>query len=197
MDPKIETNLEKVCELDVSKFEPFESDLDHAIEDRTIENLMNKAIIHSDIDINLYTKFILVSWDVGRPGLWYGIERFGTRKQFKTVEVNSERYRSINYDLVQGPGSKLYFQSLNSTRPFYCIILYMGSFDCFMRELKKYEDFTLHFPLTPADYLFPKELQPLLNEPYRYNSCRSELIRVDLVVERVVTNIDIDERLKM
>ena len=40
---------------------------------------MNKAIIESDIDINLYTKFILVSWDVGRPGLWYGIERFGTR----------------------------------------------------------------------------------------------------------------------
>ena len=91
MDPKIETNLEKVCELDVSKFEPFESDLDHAIEDRTKENLMNKAIIDSDIDINLYTKFILVSWDVGRPGLWYSIERFGARKQFKTAEVNSER----------------------------------------------------------------------------------------------------------
>jgi len=73
----------------------------------------------------------------------------------------------------------------------------MGNYDCCMRELKNYEDFTLHFPLTPADYLFPKKLQALFNDPHRYNSCRSELIQIDLVVERVVTHIDKDEKLKM
>ena len=38
------------------------------------------------VTITTNTKFILVSWDVARPGLWYDIEVFGTRSQFKTIE---------------------------------------------------------------------------------------------------------------
>ena len=39
---------------------------------------MNMAYIECDY---IDTKFVLVSWDVGRPGLWYGVERFGTFTQ--------------------------------------------------------------------------------------------------------------------
>ena len=68
--------------MDVIKFVPFESDLENAIKDSTIEKIMNTAYTENDY---IDTKFVLVSWDVGRPGLWYGVERFGTRRQFQTM----------------------------------------------------------------------------------------------------------------
>jgi hypothetical protein len=164
-DPLIEIISESVCYSNVIKFEPFESDLEDAIIDRTIEKLMNTAFIESDyVVVNKNTKFILVSWDVGRPGLWYGIEIFGTRQQFKTMTRTwpngigrgnqITEYSTISYENVQGVGSKIYFESLYSNRPHYCEILAMGSFNSCLEELKKFEDHTLHFPLIPEDYLF-------------------------------------------
>ena len=112
LDPMIEIFSEKVCELDVIKFAPFESDLEDAIKDKTIENLMNNAFIECDY---IDTKFVLVSWDVGRAGLWYGVERFGTRSQFQSMSIKwlngkgrVQTYSVINYDNEQCPGSKCY-----------------------------------------------------------------------------------------
>jgi hypothetical protein len=85
-DPLIEKTSETVCYSDVIFFRPFESDLENAIVDRREENLLNAAFLEPEyLTVNENTKFILVSWDVGRPGLWYGIEIFGTRQQFKTM----------------------------------------------------------------------------------------------------------------
>ena len=118
------------------------------------------------VTITTNTKFILVSWDVARPGLWYGIEVFGTRSQFKTMErtwpqglgmgESITKYTTISYDNVQNVGSKLA--------------------TC-MSELKNYEDLTLHFPLVAADYMIKKDNLELLNEPYQNNSCRCEPLR--------------------
>ena len=149
-DPMIEIFSEKVCELDVIKFAPFESDLEDAIKDKTIENLMNNAFIECDY---IDTKFVLVSWDVGRAGLWYGIERFGTRSQFQSMSIKwlngkgrVQTYSVINYDNEQCPGSKCYFQTLTGKCAYYCVILAIGSYNDCMLALKKYEDLTLHFP---------------------------------------------------
>ena len=117
-DPMIEIFSEKVCELDVVRFAPFESDLENAIKDNTVEKIMNMAYIDCD---HINTKFVLVSWEVGRPGLWYGVERFGTRSQFQSMSVKwlsnekgrVQTYTVINYDNEQCPGSKCYFQTLN------------------------------------------------------------------------------------
>ena len=73
----------------------------------------------------------------------------------------------------------------------------MGSFASCIQELKNYEDLAMHFPLSLDENLFPKEIQSLLNEPHQYNSCRSELIHINLAVERVVALIEKDEKLKM
>jgi hypothetical protein len=131
------------------------------------------------------TKFILVSWDVGRPGLWYGIEVFGTRSQFKTMERTWSKgigkgesittYTTINYENVQDVGSKLYFDSLNSNRrPFYCVILAMGTLAYCMRELKRFEDLTLHHPLVHEDYMIPKDNREFMKNPNDHYSCRCE-----------------------
>ena len=61
-----------------------------------------------------------------------------------------------------------------------------------MLELKKYEDLTLHFPLVPADFILSRDGIEGLNEK-KYNwrdSCRSELLRTNLVVEKVVALMD-------
>ena len=87
MDPMIEVIPDTVCDIDILKFDPFESDLENAIKDSTAYKLMNCSYNVQDcVTITTNTKFILVSWDVARPGLWYGIEVFGTRSQFITME---------------------------------------------------------------------------------------------------------------
>ena len=61
-----------------------------------------------------------------------------------------------------------------------------------MLELKKYEDLTLHFPFVPADFILSRDCIEGLNEK-KYNwrdSCRSKLIRTNLVVEKVVALMD-------
>jgi hypothetical protein len=108
---------------------------------------------------------------VGRPGLWYGVERFGTRSQFQSMSIKClngkgrvRTYSVINYDNEQCPGSKCYFQTLTGKRPYYCVILAIGSYiDC-MLALKKYEDLTLHFPFVPEDFLLSREIIDGLNE---------------------------------
>ena len=61
---------ETVCDIDMLKFEPFESDLENAIIDSTTDKLMNSAFSERDcVILNANTKFILVSWNVARPGL--------------------------------------------------------------------------------------------------------------------------------
>ena len=87
MDPVIEINPETVCDIDILKFDTFESDLENAIKDPTADKLMNGSFnVRYCVTITANTKFILVSWDVIHPGLWYGMEVFGTRRQFKTME---------------------------------------------------------------------------------------------------------------
>ena len=200
-NPLIEIISESVCYLDVIKFEPFESDLENAIVDRRKENVLNKAFIEPEyLTVNENTKFILVSWDAGRPGLWYGIEIFGTRQQFKTMTSNWSNgigrgkkiteYSTISYDNVQGIGSKLYFESLYSHRPYYCEILAMGSFNSCMLELKRFEERTLHFPLVPEDFLLSHDNLDLLKGPHQHKSCRSQPIRIYLAIERALLTMD-------
>jgi len=88
-------------------------------------------------------------------------------------------FTTINYENVQEVGSKVYFDSLNSNnRPYFCVILAMGTLENCMRELKNYEDLTLHYPLVPADFLISKDNLELLSNPSIHNSCRCEPIRI-------------------
>jgi hypothetical protein len=73
MDLMIESIPETVCDIEILKFEPFESDLENAIIDSTADKIMNAFSDRDCITVTANTKFILVSWDVGRPGLWYGV----------------------------------------------------------------------------------------------------------------------------
>ena len=106
-----------MCDIDILKFDPFESDLENAIKDSTAYKLMNCSYNVQDcVTITTNTKFILVSWDVARPGLWYDIEVFGTRSQFKTMErtwpqglwrgEGITKYTTISYDNFQNVGLK-------------------------------------------------------------------------------------------
>jgi hypothetical protein len=63
-DPMIEIFSEKVCELDVIRFVPFESDLENAIKDNTVEYIMNKAYIECDY---IDTKFSVFQCCYPRP----------------------------------------------------------------------------------------------------------------------------------
>ena len=86
-------------------------------------------------------------------------------------------------------GSKLYFQSLNSNRrPYFCRIL--ATLAKCMREFKNYVDLTLHFPLISNDYLIPMDNIELLRDPNVHNSCRCDPIRVNLITEKVVADIE-------
>ena len=70
----IAPEIMKIKIFEILKFEPFESDLENAIIDSTADKIMNGAFSDRDcITVTANTKFILVSWDVGRPGLWYGV----------------------------------------------------------------------------------------------------------------------------
>jgi hypothetical protein len=83
-----------------------------------VEKIMNFAFVEREY---LDTKFVLVSWDVGRRGLWYGNEKFGKRSQFNTMEMTWPKgfgrvqcvitWNTISYDNVQGVGSKLYISN--------------------------------------------------------------------------------------
>ena len=80
--------------------------------------------------------------------------------KFYSIENKINRNRNLNkfFDyksLVQEVGSKLYFDSLNSyRRPYYCVILAMSTL---ARELKRFEDLTLHHPLVHEDYMITKD----------------------------------------
>jgi len=195
-DPLIEIISKKVCFLDVHHFRPFESDLEEPIKDPLAGNLLNAAFCDRENAITCNNnKFILVSWDVDRPGLWYGIELFYSRSQFYKMErkwpngigrgQSNVIFTPISYDDVQCPGSKVYFYSVNAKKPYYCTILTMGSYASCMEELKSYEALTLHFPLVGADYLVPRGCLELINGPCTNSSCRSELIRLNLLVEQM------------
>ena len=168
---------------------------------------MNVAFSERDcINVTANTKFILVSWDVARPGLWYGVEVFGTRSQFNNMESTWSKvvgrgnrvrtFTTITYENVQEVGSKVYFDSLNSNnRPYYCVILAMGTLENCMRELKNYEDLTLDHPLVPADFLISKDNLELLSNPNIHNSCRCEPIRINRIAETVLKSMEHAEKL--
>ncbi len=103
-------------------------------------------------------------------------------------------YNIISYDNVQGVGSKLYFQSFYSNRPYYCTILAMGNFDCCMSELKKYEGLTIKYPLCVHDYMVSKDYLWMLKDPSRENSCRSEPIHYHLDAEKVMAEFNLNEK---
>ena len=86
-----------------------------------------------------------------------------------------EKYTTFSYDNVQNVGSKLA--------------------TC-MSELKNYEDLKLHYPLVAADYMITKYNLELLNEPYQHNSCRCEPLRINLITEKVETDLARVEREK-
>ena len=131
---------------------------------------------------------------------------FGTRSQFKTMERTWSKgigkgesittYTTINYENVQEVGSKLYFDSLNSNRrPFYCVILAMGTLADCMSDLKRFEDLTLHHPLVPADYLTSKDNLELLSNPNIHNSCRCEPLRINRIAETVLKSMEHAEKM--
>jgi hypothetical protein len=99
-------------------------------------------------------------------------------------------FTPISYDDVQIPGSKVYFYSAGSMKPYYCTILAMGSFGSCMEELKSYECLTLHFPLVDTDYLLPYGCLELTSDPSAHYSCRSRLIQLNSFVELVVVDME-------
>jgi hypothetical protein len=197
-DPLIEMISNNVCYLEVLKFRPFESDLEDAIKDPMEEKIMNTAFVEREYTITSNNKFLLVSWDVGRPGLWYGIELFYSRSQFYKMERNwpdglgrgqsKTIFTALSYDDVQCPGSKVYFHSVSAKQPYYCTILEMESYTSCHKELKKYEILTLHFPLVPEDYMTSHGRLELQRDPSVLNSCRSEVIRLYELYERMVAS---------
>ena len=73
----------------------------------------------------------------------------------------------------------------------------MGTLATSMSELKNYEDLTLHFRLVAADNMITKDDLELLNEPYQHNSCRCEPLRINLITEKVETDLARVEREKL
>jgi len=103
-------------------------------------------------------------------------------------------YKTISYDNVQSVGSKLYFQSLHSNRPYYCTILAMGNLDCCIPELKKYEGLTIKHPLRVDEYMVSKDYLWMLKDPSRENSSRSEPLYFHLDAEKVMAKFNLDEK---
>ena len=66
-----------------------------------------------------------------------------------------------------------------------------------MCEFKNYEDLTLYFPLIPADYLILRDNIELLRDPNAHNSCRCDPIRINLITEKVVADIEKDKKIKI
>jgi hypothetical protein len=70
----------------------------------------------------------------------------------------------------------------------------MGNFDCCMSELKKYEGHTIKYPLSVYDYMVSKDYLWMLKDPSRENSCRSEPIHFHLDAEKVMAQINLNEK---
>jgi hypothetical protein len=64
-----------------------------------------------------------------------------------------------------------------------------------MRELKNYEDLTLHYPLVPADFLISKDNLELLSNSSIHNSCRCEPIRINRIAETVLKSMEHADKL--
>ncbi len=121
--------------------------------------------------------------------------------KFYSIENKINRNRNLNkfFDytsLVQEVGSKLYFDSLNSYhRPYYCVILAMGTLADCMSELKRFEDLTLHHPLVPADYLTSNDNLELLSNPNIHKSCRCEPLRINRIAKTVLKSMEHAEKM--
>ena len=71
----------------------------------------------------------------------------------------------------------------------------MGTLANCMRELKRFEDLTLRYPLVPTDYLTSKDNLELLSNPNIHNSCRCEPIRINRIAETVFKSMENAEKL--
>ena len=147
--------------------------------------------------------YIVISWDVGRPGLWYSIEPYISRTQFKEIarrwSTPSGRvltdFKNIERETIQD--RKAFFQSVYSDKVFYCKIVAMGDLKFCMDEFKKLEDYTLKYPLNVYEYLVAEANLGRLAHGSDYNSCRSEVVnrrlQLDACVERVENGVTINK----
>jgi hypothetical protein len=122
-----------------------------------------------------------------------GGQACGMVLRYLVREVNS-KLKNENEN-VQDVGSKLYFDSLNSNRrPFYCVILAMGTLADCLRELKRFEDLALHHPLVHEDYMIPKDNRELMHNPNHHNSCICEPLRIYRIAETVLKTLEHAEK---
>jgi len=128
--------------------------------------------------------FLLFSWDVGRPGLWFSLEPVASRDQFYEVSRRSsengvrgqylKEYKIISRDTVQSRHA--YFKSVYSTKIYHGKILAFGDYNLCIQELKKFEAYTVKYPLTVDEYMVTESSLHLLLHGSQYFSCRSEVI---------------------
>ena len=89
-------------------FEPIEIDLENPIQ----EQMSPHVITNLSCNTKAYKAFILFSWDVSRPGLWYSIDPLASRDQFKEVTrwwpkgvgngQRSQQFSTLSRDKQQG-----------------------------------------------------------------------------------------------
>ena len=163
-------------------FEPLESDLVNPIE--TTDSINEKIMNYAFTEIST-KNFIVFSWDVSRPGLWFSIEPYMSREQLKTRVRKSDgkqmihEYRSIGKEIDLNKaypyGAPAFFQTIYSNRVYYGIVLMVGDYTRCLSNLIKLEAHVLKHPLTIHQLLIPEaNLIKLSNK--NYNSCRSNFL---------------------
>ena len=170
----------------IGNFEPIEVDLENPIQEQ-----ITSLITNSSCNTKGFKSFFLFSWDVGRPGLWYSIEPCSSRDQFKEVTrwwpkgvgngQRSQSFATLSRDKQQGRSA--YFQSVYSNKVYYGKILAFGTYKSCLQELKKFEDWTLKYPLTVYEYMVPEANLVYLLHGLEYKSCRSEVVVQSLKFE--------------
>jgi hypothetical protein len=96
-------------------FELIEIDLEEPI--REME--FNEKIMNCAFNEMTYKAYILISWDVSRPGLWYSIEPYISRAQFKEITRRWSTsfgrvltdFKNIERETIQG--RKAYLKKIN------------------------------------------------------------------------------------
>ena len=73
------THFNKIVHDIEINFEPIEVDLENPIQ----EQISPDVITNLSCNTKAYKAFILFSWDVSRPGLWYSIDPLSSRDQFR------------------------------------------------------------------------------------------------------------------
>jgi hypothetical protein len=131
------------------------------------------------------TKFLLFSWDVGRPGTWFSIEAFFDRSQFHTRQrtMHTKEKFTIEYTPIVDNFrinllESVFFQSHYSNSIYHGKIVAFGDYKRCDKRLREIEDHLICNELSVYDYMVPEARHCMLQ--YEHLSCRIEIINLQM-----------------